>query len=264
MSQHDFTVDNQGFPAFRADMNSALQALISNSAGASEPSTMFAYQLWYDSTNNILKMRNAGNDAWINIYEFDQDYDTAEVPSANLPAATTSLVGGLETSTDTEAKAVSATNKIITPSNLAAVFAEPPAIGGTTAAAGTFTTLVSNSGNISANGFKFYRHFASTLAYNGEYQVGVISNYAGSVFLISAWDNAGSGSYNVTGLAATGYSGATLNLATVGSITISNSINWGSPPSGVLLVGREASGNKLVVMNRFSGITLQVRVLRII
>ena len=29
MSQNDFTIANQGFPAFRADLNSALQALAS-------------------------------------------------------------------------------------------------------------------------------------------------------------------------------------------------------------------------------------------
>ena len=79
MSQHDFTIDNQGFPAFRSDLNNALQALATVSAGATAPSTTFAYQLWYDSTNNILKMRNADDDAWIDLFSFDQTADTAEV-----------------------------------------------------------------------------------------------------------------------------------------------------------------------------------------
>ena len=63
MSQNDFTIANQGFPAFRADLNGALQALASNSAGTSAPTTTFAYQYWYDSTNNLLKIRNADDDA---------------------------------------------------------------------------------------------------------------------------------------------------------------------------------------------------------
>ena len=144
MSQHDFTVDNQGFPAFRSDMNNAIQALASNSAGALAPSTTFAYQLWYDSNNDLLKIRNAGNDAWISLASFDQIADTVEIPSDNLPAATTSQVGALETSTDTEAKAVSATDKIITPDNLAAVFAEPPTLGNTTRASVYATTFNAN------------------------------------------------------------------------------------------------------------------------
>lgn len=73
---------------------------------------------------------------------------SGDVPSTQLPAATTTVVGALETATDTEAKAVTATDKIVTPGNLSAVLAEPPAIGGTTAAAGTFTTGTITTGNI--------------------------------------------------------------------------------------------------------------------
>jgi len=79
MSQHDFNIANQGFPAFRADLNNALAAGVSLSAGASAPSTTFAYQLWYDTANDILKIRNADDDAWISLFTFDQTADSAEV-----------------------------------------------------------------------------------------------------------------------------------------------------------------------------------------
>ena len=75
MSQNDFTIANQGFPAFRADLNSALQALASNNSGATEPSTMFANMWWYDSANNIMYIRNEDNDAWIKFAELDQAND---------------------------------------------------------------------------------------------------------------------------------------------------------------------------------------------
>jgi hypothetical protein len=75
MSQHDLTIANQGFPAFRADLNSALQALGSTQSGTSAPSPTFANQLWYDTTTNILKKRNADNDAWINIVTFNETTD---------------------------------------------------------------------------------------------------------------------------------------------------------------------------------------------
>lgn len=67
MSQHDFSIANQGFPATRSDLNNALQALASLSAGSTAPSTTYACMLWYDSTNNLLKMRNADNDAWVTL-----------------------------------------------------------------------------------------------------------------------------------------------------------------------------------------------------
>jgi len=75
MSQNDFTLANQSFPAFRADLNSALQALASNNSGGSAPSTTFANMWWYDSSNNIMYIRNEDNDAWIKFAELDQAND---------------------------------------------------------------------------------------------------------------------------------------------------------------------------------------------
>lgn len=78
MSQHDLTIDNQGFPAFRADLNTALQALGSTNSGATAPSTPFANQIWYDTTNNILKIRNEDNDAWISLLTLNQTTDALQ------------------------------------------------------------------------------------------------------------------------------------------------------------------------------------------
>jgi hypothetical protein len=79
MAQHDYVIDNQTFPATRTDINNALSAIVSTNAGTSAPSTTYAYQLWYDTTNDILKMRNSDDDAWIDLFSFDQTADTAEV-----------------------------------------------------------------------------------------------------------------------------------------------------------------------------------------
>lgn len=76
MSQNDFTIANQSFPSFRSDLNDALQAIATNNAGSTAPSTTFAYQWWYDETNDVLKIRNGGNDAWIDVATFDQTTDT--------------------------------------------------------------------------------------------------------------------------------------------------------------------------------------------
>lgn len=78
MSQHDLTIDDQGFPSFRSDLNSALQALGSTNSGTSAPSTTFANQLFYDTTNNILKIRNEDNDAFISLFTLDQTNDNIE------------------------------------------------------------------------------------------------------------------------------------------------------------------------------------------
>jgi hypothetical protein len=65
--QHDFNIANQIGSEFRADLNNALTAIATTSSGSSEPSTTFAHQLWVDTGNNLLKIRNAANNAWITI-----------------------------------------------------------------------------------------------------------------------------------------------------------------------------------------------------
>jgi hypothetical protein len=77
MAQHDYVIDNQAFPATRADINSVLQAIVSNNSGSSAPSTTFANQIWYDSSANILYMRNEDNDANIPLLQLDQSADVA-------------------------------------------------------------------------------------------------------------------------------------------------------------------------------------------
>lgn len=77
MSQHDYVIDNQTFPNTRSDINNALAAIVSNNAGATAPSTTYPYQLWYDTTTDILKIRNADDDAWIGLISFDQTADTS-------------------------------------------------------------------------------------------------------------------------------------------------------------------------------------------
>lgn len=67
MAQHDYDIGNQAGSAFRSDLNNALAAIVSINSGSSDPATMFAYQLYADTTNNLLKQRNAGNSAWITI-----------------------------------------------------------------------------------------------------------------------------------------------------------------------------------------------------
>lgn len=65
--QHDYVLDNASGLAFRGDLNDALEAIVSLNSGASEPTTMYAFMLWADTANNLLKIRNAANSAWVSI-----------------------------------------------------------------------------------------------------------------------------------------------------------------------------------------------------
>lgn len=76
MAQADYNIANASAPAVRADLNATFLAIVSNNSGATAPATTFAYQWWYDTTANILKMRNAANSGWINIASFNQGAGT--------------------------------------------------------------------------------------------------------------------------------------------------------------------------------------------
>jgi hypothetical protein len=75
MSQHDYNLANAAGSAFRSDANSVLLAIASLNSGATAPSTTFANMLWYDTANNLLKMRNEADNAWVTLLEIDQSND---------------------------------------------------------------------------------------------------------------------------------------------------------------------------------------------
>ena len=87
MATHDYVIANQGFPAFRSDLNSALAAIVSNNSNGSSPSTTYAYQMWYDTGTNKWKMRNADNDAWITLATFNQTNDTVNFIDSSATVA---------------------------------------------------------------------------------------------------------------------------------------------------------------------------------
>ena len=65
MSNADYVLGNQSGASFRAELNTILEAVVSNNSSSSEPSVMFAYMWWADTTAGLLKQRNSANNAWI-------------------------------------------------------------------------------------------------------------------------------------------------------------------------------------------------------
>ncbi len=84
MATHDYVIDNASGSAVRTDLNNVLQAILTNNSSSSAPSTTAAYMLWADTSNNILKMRNSANDAWIELFQLDGTL-TLEDGSASTP-----------------------------------------------------------------------------------------------------------------------------------------------------------------------------------
>ncbi len=102
MPQHDMVIDNQAFPATRADINAALLALATLQSGASGPSTAYAGQLWLDTSASpaILRQRNSGNTAWFALLAMDLSTGSfSRIRDMTIPTATDTLVGRATTDT---------------------------------------------------------------------------------------------------------------------------------------------------------------------
>ncbi len=63
MAQHDLEIANQTASSARTDINNALSALGSTLSGTSAPSTTTEGTLWYDTTNNQLRVREGST--WV-------------------------------------------------------------------------------------------------------------------------------------------------------------------------------------------------------
>jgi len=71
MAQHDYNIGDQNGFDFLVDLNNALSAIATNNAGSSEPNTTFPHMLWFDTNNDLMKMRNQANSAWVIVAEKD-------------------------------------------------------------------------------------------------------------------------------------------------------------------------------------------------
>ena len=96
MAQHDYLIADQSGLSFLSDLNQLTAAIVSNNSGAVEPTDLYAYMWWADTTSGLLKRRNAANNAWIDFASLStgliigtnvQAYDATTVLEADLIAS---------------------------------------------------------------------------------------------------------------------------------------------------------------------------------
>jgi hypothetical protein len=71
MAQHDYNIEDQNGFDFLVDLNNALSAIVTNNAGSFEPNPTFAHMLWFDKNNDLMKVRNEANSAWVIVAKKD-------------------------------------------------------------------------------------------------------------------------------------------------------------------------------------------------
>lgn len=173
MAQHDYNIANQTAANARTDINNVLSAIATNNSGASEPSTTFANQWWYETDTNLLKMRNEANDAWINVaYLASNNYYLLE--NTIISSTSGSSIGLLAgQSTATWETGTGTLETLISPAKLkAAIVAQPTVtiVRGPTSTATTALNHIANHGQSSRPDF-VWGEVIITVAQNG-YAVG--------------------------------------------------------------------------------------------
>ena len=99
MAQHDYDIANQGFPAFRSDLNNVLEAINTNNSGSSRPSGAVAGTIWLDTTSATtptLKFYDGADD--ISLAQLDYTANTVNwldsTVATDLVNDTTPQLGG--------------------------------------------------------------------------------------------------------------------------------------------------------------------------
>jgi hypothetical protein len=142
MATHDYVIDNQTAPNFRSDLNSALQAIVTQNASATAPATTYADMIWYDTANNQIKKRDEANSGWITLGTIDESLGTF------LPNAIASQA---------EAEAGTATNKLMTPQRTKQAIDALVVAGGLTLL-GTLTTTSGSTQTLSGLTLTNYKY----------------------------------------------------------------------------------------------------------
>ena len=70
MGQHDYNLANGTGAAFRADVNNALTAILTNNSSTVAPTTTAQTMTFADVSALVMNLRNAGDTAWIKVFKF--------------------------------------------------------------------------------------------------------------------------------------------------------------------------------------------------
>jgi hypothetical protein len=105
MSQHsDYNIANQGFPAFRTDLNNVLSAINTLNSGTSRPASAVANSLWLDTTTSTaptLKYYDGADDISLAILDHTANTVNWLDSTVSITGLSTSATGTVLTLTDT-------------------------------------------------------------------------------------------------------------------------------------------------------------------
>ena len=188
VATHDYEIANQTPANLRADLNNALQAIVTQNSGSSAPTTTFANMLWYDTANNQIKKRNEADTAWITLGTIDEATGKF-TPNA---AITTSEIADATLVTSTDTIASNNNNTTIPTSAAVKAYADSVSVTKTSGAAPYYglrawvrvnSNSISGSANISSFNASTNQIFFTTAHSSASYAAACDNTSYGNTFI---------------------------------------------------------------------------------
>ena len=201
MAQHDYNIANQTAANARTDINNVLSAIATNNSGSSAPSTTFANMWWYDTSNNILKIRAEGNDAWISVAYLDQTGDNFRILDDTQVVNTSGTQIGVlgDQATSTWQTGTGTTESLVSPAKVAASATE---------VVGDLAVGIDQTWTDFPTGRSSLVHYRNTTGRPITVNVGEVSSGTGQAFVWNSQESTPSGTTGGIQVGGTGTSGS--------------------------------------------------------
>lgn len=162
MATHDYVIDNQSASAFRSDLNSVLQAIVTQNSNATAPTTTYANMFWYDTAANQLKKRNEADSAWVILGTIDEALGTFTPTGQRALSSQAQAEAGTDNATVMTplrtAQAIAALAPAPTTASVGSAYAglAALAVGTYIIAWNTSTTAVASGGTIAGSSLRYH------------------------------------------------------------------------------------------------------------
>lgn len=122
MAQHDYTIANQTASDARTDINNVLQAIATNNSGTGVPTATFPNQWFYDTNDQLLKIRNNTTTTYLNVGYIHQTNGFEVLDDTQVVSTSGTPTGGIigDQAEGTWITGTGTTESLVSPAKVAA------------------------------------------------------------------------------------------------------------------------------------------------
>jgi|11BtaG_2_1085332.scaffolds.fasta_scaffold02911_2 hypothetical protein len=200
MAQHDYNIANQTASDARTDINNVLEAIATNNSGTGVPTATFPNQWFYDTDDQLLKIRSNTTTTYLNVGYIHQTNgfevldDTQVVSTSGTP---TGVIG--DQATSTWQTGTGTTESLVSPAKVAASATE---------VVGDLAVGIGQTWTDFPTGRSALVHYRNTTGRPITVNVGEVTSGTGQVFVWNSQESTPSGTTGSIQVGGTGTQGA--------------------------------------------------------